>query len=65
MPQNYRLLRTTGSLDDLEQLVEQAMNDGWLISGNVFRDPDGNQWCLAMSREKPTEEVKIREPKKK
>ncbi len=66
MHKMYRIVRTTGTLDQLARLVEVARQDGWKTSGAPFRDSDAREWCLAMEKDQPPKspEVKIREPKR-
>ncbi len=65
MQKMYRIVRTSGTLDDLVRLVDLAKADAWMESGAPFRDSEAREWCLAMTKPRPPAEARLREPKKK
>ena len=63
---NYRILRSHGSLVDLEAKVNAETD--YLPVGAPFRDSDSREWCQTMNLKPntpPAGEITIREPRKK
>ncbi len=61
--QEYRIIRTHGSLMDLEKKVV-ALGDVQ-IHGAPFRDLESREWCQAVTvRTLPAGQVKLKEPRR-
>lgn len=62
----YDIIRTPGTLYDLRNLVEAAMRvNGCRPLGAPFRDENERQWCQAITGPQASDDVRLREPKKK
>lgn len=60
---DYRIIRTSGTLFDLERAVVAL--GGCEIHGAPFRDADSREWCQAVTvRATKPGEVRLQEPRK-
>jgi hypothetical protein len=67
MSRNYKIIRSAGSLIDLEHQVNAAAAEGYTATGGPTRNEDGREWAQAMW--KPVDiliqgETRLREPVK-
>lgn len=64
---NYKIIRSSVSLSDLESRVNQAAAEGYSPTGAPFHNTPTGEWVQSMFRAvqpEPATEVKLREPKK-
>lgn len=67
MTDRYHIVRSNGTLVDLEKAVNAALHDGWQPVGNPYWHGRTRKWFQAMERpvSEPDWQVRLREPRRR